>query len=236
MVERFTRVDVVFGQAVAVGLGLTGHGAISGTIKKAAQAVGHAVKKVVKRSVGESPALSMENTVKNTIRTRRVAILADQGVNAAELTAVRSALINAGAVTHVIASKLGTLTAEDGSVIEVDQASILVASVLYDAVYIPGGAASVAAMKKLGDPIHFVDEAFRHNKPIGATGEGIELLEASRIKGVTVASVQGAGKTHVDQGVITTRGGNLSAFTTAFIQSIAAHRHWDRPEKEAVPA
>ncbi|HRI66123.1 MAG TPA: catalase [Polyangium sp.] len=229
MVERFARVDTGFGQAVATGLGLAGQ-VYASPPKKPGQTPGP------KRSVAESPALSMANTEKTSIRTRRIAVLANHGVNAAQVAAVRLALVNAGAEVHVISQQLGHLVADDGSTVEVDQASVHVGSVLYDAVVVPGGAASVEAMKMLGDPIHFVDEAYRHNKPIGATEEGVELLEVSRIKGVSLANPQ-AGKTLIDRGVVTMRGEqDLSAFTTALIEAIAAHRHWDRPEKDAVPA
>jgi len=236
MVERFMRVDSGFGRAVALGLGITPPQPSLGTaVKQVAQTITKAVK--AKRSVTESAALSMQYSAKNSIATRKIAILAEEGVNAAELLAVRTVLLNGGAEVHLISSKLGTITAEDGTLVEVDQATLHVSSVLYDAVFVPGGGASVDAMKLLGDPIHFIDEAFRHNKAIGATGAGVELLEASRIKGVTFAGSQALGQTYVDRGVVTARSGPVSTvFTAAFIQAIAAHRHWDRPETEAVPA
>lgn len=233
MVERFVQVDPGFGQMVAAGLGLTGHVASVMAHQQAAPTKSAKAK----RSVAKSPALSMEQTVKNTIQTRKVAILAENGVSAMELSNVRAALTSAGAEVHVIALKLGTITADDGSSIDVDQAMMLVSSVLYDAVYVPGGDTSVDALKPLGDAIHFIAEAFRHNKPIGATGAGIELLEASPIKGVQLASQQTMGQVTTDRGVVTARRGQvLAAFTRAFMEAIAAHRHWDRPEKESVPA
>jgi catalase len=235
MVERFTRVDAALGRAVGTGLGIAVHTGLGGVVQKAAQSVAH--KLSPKRSVSESPALSMENTLKTSIRTRKVAILAEDGVSAVELQAVRSALAAEGAEAHVISSKLGTIKTAEGGEIEVDFASVHVGSVLYDAVFVPGGAQSVEAMKKLGDPIHFIDEAFRHNKPIGATSEGVDIFEASRVKGVAVAGPQAAGQMLVDEGVVTVRGAkNLSAFAQAFMKAIAQHRHWNRAEKEAVPA
>ncbi len=237
MVERFMRVDSGFGQAVASGLGLTGNVSIGTTGKQATPTKATTMKPRAKHSVAQSPALSMQFTAKNTIQTRKIAILADQGVNAAELSAVRTALVNAGCEVHVISPKLGTLTADDGSSIEVDQATMHVSSVLYDAVYVPGGDASIDALKLLGDPIHFICEAFRHNKPMGATGAGIELLEASQIKGVRLADPQSLGQVSTDRGVVTARSGQvLASFTKAFMEAIAAHRHWDRPEQESVPA
>jgi catalase len=237
MVERFMHVDPGFGQAVAAGLGLTGHVTSTMPGQQTAQTKTAKTAPKAKRSVSRSPALSMEFTIKDTIQTRRVAILAENGVAGGELSSVRAALVSAGSEVHVIALKLGTITADDGSRIDVDQALMLVSSVLYDAVYVPGGDASVDALKQLGDPLHFIAEAFRHNKPIGATGAGIELLEASRIKGVKLAGPQMLGQVSTDRGVVTARSGQvLAVFTKAFMEAIAAHRHWDRPERESVPA
>lgn len=50
-----------------------------------------------------------------------------------------------------------------------------------------------------GDAIHFLNEAFRHCKAIAATGEGVELLQASSIRGVDVSEEQ----LKSDQGVVT---------------------------------
>jgi len=235
MVERFTRVHTDFGAAVGLGLGITGKAGIGQVAAQAARTVAH--KLSAKKTVDKSAALSMEGTVKTSIATRKVAILADSGVSATEVGAVRSALRASGAEAHVIASKLGTIETSEGGELEVDQATVHVASVLYDAVYVPGGMKSVAAMKLLGDPIHFLEEAFRHHKPIGATNEGVELLEASRMKGVAVAAPSSAGQTILDAGVVTSRGAtNMATFVQTFIEAIAKHRHWDRAEKDSVPA
>jgi hypothetical protein len=54
-------------------------------------------------------------------------------------------------------------------------------SVLYDGVYVPGGADSVTALIHKGDARVFIDEAYKHANPIGAIAEGVELLTASEI-------------------------------------------------------
>jgi catalase len=235
MVEHFTKVDGDFGRLVAVGLGLQADTAGGGTVKHAAQAV---VQKITaKRGVDKSPALSQENTPKPGIATRRIAILAENGVSEAELTAVRTALTTAGAEVHVVSMTLAPVKTAEGGEIPVDFSSIHVGSMLYDAVYVPGGQASVDMMKKMGDPIHFLNEAYRHHKPIGATSEGVELIAASQINGVTVASSAAGGKLYDEKGVVTVRGAtDLTAFVTAFVEAIRQHRHWDRPEYMTVPA
>jgi len=58
-------------------------------------------------SLEKSPALSMANTVKNSIRTRKIAILAADGVDGESLTQVKNALKAEGALCDVIAPRIG---------------------------------------------------------------------------------------------------------------------------------
>ncbi|MPN42254.1 hypothetical protein SDC9_189810 [bioreactor metagenome] len=108
---------------------------------------------------------------------------------------------------------------------------------MYDAVYVPGGKESIETLKMQGDAVHFINEAFRHCKPVGATGEGVELLKAADLPDIKLAGQRSADKVVSDKGVVTVRnGGNNSSFNESFIAAIAQHRHWDREKKEQVPA
>jgi len=86
-----------------------------------------------------------------------------------------------------------------------------------------------------------VKEAFRHAKPVGATGEGVDFLVAAGIAtapapGGGGASVGGAGGLVSDRGVVTSRSGsNMSAFADELAAAIKQHRHWDRDEDETLP-
>ncbi|HPI08372.1 MAG TPA: catalase HPII [Saprospiraceae bacterium] len=172
-----------------------------------------------KQSLEKSPALSMVNTVKDSIKTRQIAILAAHGVDENDLQSVKKALEAAGATTKIIAPKLGTLKGSAGQEIPVDQSFLTAASVLFDAVYVPGGAKSAQALRADPDAIHFVNEAYRHCKAIAATGEGADLLKASYIG----ADSKAAGVL-VDQPA------------EAFIRAIANHRFWEREKARKVPA
>ncbi|MBL1177806.1 hypothetical protein [Pantanalinema sp. GBBB05] len=77
-------------------------------------------------------------------------------------------------------------------------------------------------------------EAFRHGKAIAATGEGVELLQASDIVGAELADQDG--RIAANNGVITTRYGAIADVSQQFITAIAQHRHWHRTQKERVPA
>nr|MBA2760414.1 catalase [Segetibacter sp.] len=130
-------------------------------------------------SLTKSPALSMANTIKDSIRTRKIAILAADGVMEAELMTVKNSLLAQGAMVDVIAPRLGTIAGATGTQITVDKSLLTVASVLYDAVYVPGGANSVATLEAEADAIHFLNEAYKHCKAIAATGDALQVLEAT---------------------------------------------------------
>jgi len=87
-----------------------------------------------------------------------------------------------------------------------------------------------------GDAIHFVHEAFRHCKPLGATGEGIELFKVANLPDIIFAERKSADKVISDKGVVTVMRIESSSFNDSFIAALAKHRHWGREKKEQVPA
>lgn len=188
----------------------------------------------------ESPNVSQErseHTVKNTIKTRKIAILAEDGFDYKDVSQVLQALQAGGAKAHIISKHQGMLKSSSGEKLEVDKSYVTTASVLYDAVYIPGGKDNMETMRLQGDAIHFVNEAFRHCKPLGATGEGVELFKIADLPYIKFAEQKSADKVVSDKGVVTSRSSmNIGSFNDSFITAIAKHRHWDREKKEQVPA
>ncbi len=121
--------------------------------------------------------LSLVEGQPGTVKGRKVAILAADGVAAAQVDALTRALKAAGAQGVVVGPHLGAL----GNGVEATMTFANTSSVLFDAVYVPGGAASVKALIQKGDAHVFVDEAYKHGKPIAAVAEGAELLTAAAI-------------------------------------------------------
>jgi catalase len=118
-----------------------------------------------------------------------------------------------------------------------DKNYVSTAMVLFDAVYIPGGSESINALKSQGEALHFVNEAFKHCKPIAAMSEGINLLKESSIRGFDIATRDKSGHVVSDKGVVTVYGpADIGVFSGEFVSAIAKHRHWDRETKEQVPA
>jgi catalase len=171
--------------------------------------------------VGKAKALSQLETIKDTPEGRKIAILAGDGVEAADVKAVQDALLNAKAVVEVVGTHLGALAAADGSAVPVMHSVLTAESVMYDAVYVPGGAGSAEALKSNADAIHFVQEAFKHFKPLGAAGAGADVLELAAIKAD-------------DPGVVTAASGAEAA--EPFMAAVGKHRFWDRARAKLMPA
>jgi catalase len=142
------------------------------------------------------------------------------------MAAMRKALVAAGAVVHVLAPHLGSLKAGRTSV-PVDHTIVTMPSVAYDAVFVPGGDASIASLRSNGDAVHFVAEAYKHAKAIAASSAGEALL---RDAGVPVGK---SGKA-AGAGVILAADGADGA--ASFIAAIGMHRAWNRAGLAGVPA
>jgi catalase len=213
-VNNYANVDADFARRIAEGLDVDPP---TPSPAKAAQGVG-------KRSVKTSAALSMAHTVKSPMG-RQVAALLDEGYSHAEFSAVAAALEAVGARVVVVGKKLGPMKSGDGAEVDATRNRLTVASALFDAVYIPGGA-SAAKLAAEHDVRRFIEDAWRHCKPIGASGDGVDVLARCDLDGAKTAA-RGA-KATVDQGLVTSREADLTDFTRHLVDAIAQHRHWER--------
>ena len=187
--------------------------------------------KRVKTEFTASPALSMvqnPNFQKRTIKTRKIAFILADGFEDAGFFEMKQSLMTAGARVCTVAPRLGTLMSAGGQIANADFSFLTGASVLFDAVYIPGGENSVNALKALPEVFEFVTEAYKHCKTIAANGEGGEIL---RLAGLTVGG-SSDGSNGEDQmsepGVLVGSNGDVKGLAAEFIQAIAQHRHWER--------
>jgi len=215
--QILVNIDSELATEVAEGLGLPVPvmTAVKGKIEKVAESLG------VPR-IDKSPALSMENQKKDSIKTRRIGVLIGDGFDAADLQATKAAIEKAGGELVLISRRLGMVKGSDGQSVKVDKSAVTTGSFEYDAVFVPGGAPSVAVLKKDGDSLHFIQEAYRHCKAIGVTKEAAELLQAGGLSASSPGVVVGAA------------GGQ--DFPEKFIEAIAQHRHWSRHDKDLIPA
>jgi catalase len=240
LVGLLAHVDGTLAQRVAEGLGMGVPTKLDKPLNMSVPAdadVERLQPKPIKKSIEHSPALSMANTVKNSIKTRRVAILAADGVDETAVSKMQQALAAAGAQAKVVAPRLGSLRSTNGSQVHIDFSLLTTSSVLFDAVYVPGGEQSIELLKGEGKALHFVQEAYKHCKAIAATGAGMELLRASYLGRETIPEPNtGGNPLMTDEGVIIGRDVRGDDVAADFIKAIAQHRHWGREMKDVVPA
>ena len=213
VVEQLNRVDETLAARVAGNLGLT---------MPAERTTNHG------RS---SPALSQAGQP-GGVETRKVAVLAADGVDADSLAPVLEALRGQGAVCEILAPHGGELNTVGAGSLKVDRALVTMASVLYDAVLVAGGEHSADALRGNGEAVHYPSEAYKHAKPLGALGAGIRVLEQAPMPNARLAA-HGDGVVS-EAGVVTVvgkaaTGTEIAAFADAFVAVVKAGRHFHRP-------
>jgi len=235
MVGILSRIDNGLANEVAVGLGLK-------LLAEPEQPINHSIpadgnikdyqSMKVKSSLDKSPALSMTNTVKGSIKTRKIAILAADGVDDAAVQGMQKALLAEGAVVELVAPRLGSVTGKGNGLLPVDKSFLTAASVFYDAVYVPGGANSVATLAAEANAVHFLNEAYKHCKAIAADEGALPLLKATYFyTRLPEARSEAAG---LREGVLI-EADNL-ALAKSFIRAIGQHRFWAREKARKIPA
>ncbi|MDV6167200.1 catalase [Flavobacterium sp. DG1-102-2] len=176
--------------------------------------------KTVPSSVESSQALSMINnpTVTPTIASRKVAIVCADGVDEQVVLNLKMALLKEDAKGCIIAPYHGIVKTDKGGEMAVDFTFLTCSSVLFDAVYVPGGQ-GLNELSQDADVMDFLNDAYRHCKIIGVQGQGIELLS-----GTAFADKIDNG----DEGIVAEEDNNSPEFAANFIIAMAGHRFWAR--------
>ncbi|EOW6643825.1 catalase HPII [Cronobacter muytjensii] len=170
----------------------------------------------------KDPSLSLYAVPGGTVKGRVVAVLLNDQVKSADLLAMLQALKSHGVHAKLLYSRMGSVTADDGSQLEVAGTFAGSPSVTVDAVLVPGGAAS--ALSDNGDAVYYLLEAYKHLKAIGLMGDARALK--SRL------NVPDTG----EEGIVEADDATGS-FMDDFIHQLACHRVWARtPKVAAIPA
>ena len=231
VVGMLTQIDKTLAAKVAKGLGIEAPSSPEQPMNLSIPADGNPddfQPTAVKSSLKRSEALSMANTAKDSIKTRKIAILAADGVDELSLSAMQEALEGAGAKTKIVAPFLGFIAGAGGKSIKADESFFTTASVLFDAVYVPDGL-HASALQGEPDAIHFINEAYKHCKAIAADGAGVKFLNATAA-GTKINIQSDTEKSNTANGVV------INGSPKDFINAIAQHRFWEREKPGKVPA
>ncbi|WP_062106272.1 catalase [Bacillus niameyensis] len=156
------------------------------------------------------PSLSQYSTPRSAY-TQKVGVLIGNGFNGNEVTNVLNVLQQSGVFVVIISETLGSVTASDGTKLKIDETFITTSPYLVDALYVVGGN-SRNEMKFRSDVTEYVNEAYKHFKPIGVASTGqpfIQPSENNNLAGVVFSN-------------------NNPNFGEDFVSAIAQQRFWDR--------
>ncbi|MFC0110359.1 type 1 glutamine amidotransferase domain-containing protein [Kibdelosporangium aridum] len=146
---------------------------------------------------------------------RRVAVLATDGVEQAELTEPVQAVKQAGATTELLSIKEGSIQAmnhdtEKADTFPVDKQVSQASVDDYDALLLPGGTTNPDKLRMDESAVAFVKSFVNSGKPVGVICHGPwTLVEADVVRGRTLTSwpsvradIRNAGGRVVDQEVV----------------------------------
>jgi protease I len=173
----------------------------------------------------------------DSLKGKKVAFLATDGVNEAELVQPREAFEKAGAEIHLLSIKEGEIQSmnglDKGKTYRVDRLVDTASSSDYLGLVLPGGVGNPDKLRMNADAVRFVREFFYADKPVAAICHALWLLvEADVVRGRTLTSYpslktdirNASGEwvdqmVHVDQQLVTSRNvPDLPAFCEKAIQ------------------
>jgi catalase len=232
MVGILALVDKELAAKVGAGLGIALPVKFEAPLNRSVPADGDPAEyqpKAAKSQIKSSPALSMAGTVKG-IKTRKVAVLVAEGFDDAQVAQITKALAEQGAQAKLVAPRLGTLKGRKGAELKIDFSFLTAASVLFDALYIPGGDAVPSALLKEPDALEFIRDAFRHCKAIGADAATADCLRAAdpNLGALLGADPKTATRLFSKDGVVVAPAQAAKTLVPEFLQAMAEDRHWVR--------
>lgn len=233
MVGLLTHVDKDFAKRVADGLGMD-------EVPEPPEQMNHSVpadadpldyESIVREpSIEKSEALSLEYRKTDSIATRKVAFICTDGSDGESISRMKQTLTDKGAMVKIVAPTGTAVKTGNGESVPVDKTFITSSSVLFDALYVPGGEEAINDLMQETEAIHFLNEAYKHYKPIAADEEASGLLE----KTIWGQEMLQEGKNSLaDNGVVLISNGESAE---NFIDAIRQYRFWNRSRSERVPA
>ena len=214
MLYLISQIDQDMAKKVADNLGLEVPSEVEGPLNQAIGANANVEKhqpKEKKVYLEKSKQLSQDQTVFDTMQSRQVAILAANGFCMDDFEQFKKAITENSGMVKIVAPHGGAITCDQDMKHHVDAAIMTTESVLYDAIYIPGGQESVDALLKKAKFKKFVAEAFKHCKAIAVDHAGEQLLQEA-----------------IHQDFSGDKAIFINGSPADFCKAIAKHRNWER--------
>lgn len=186
---------------------------------------------------------------------KKVAIIATDGFEQAELVEPKVALEKEGAKVDVLSLEKREIQGykhfEKGDAVRVDHVIADADASDYDALVLPGGVHNPDTLRTDEDVLRFVKDIFSDKKPVGVICHGgWTMIDAGVVEGRTMTSVKSirtdlrnAGANVVDREVVVDKGlvssrlpKDLPAFCAKLIEEIAEGQHTGRGDAATKPS
>jgi catalase len=220
MVDHLARIDARLAEQVATGIG----------VNMPARITPAAPLEPNKKRVDLAPSVRTIDRKDDPIhlKGRKVALLVEDGFDGKAVAAVKKALEKEGALCEVVSKNHGTRKAASGDDVKADKNHVTTGSLVYDAVFVPGGQEASNKMSQMGDVRHFITEAYKHCKTIAALGAGTAVIEACALPELQVFD-----KVSADKGVVSSKEeSDLDKVIELFKKAMLKHRHWEREKQK----
>jgi len=180
-----------------------------------------------------------------SLKGKKIAIIATDGVEQAELEKPREAVQEAGATAELLSPHSGQIRAMKSDInpadtFRVDREIAGASPADYDGLILPGGTVNADKLRTEDAVISFVQQYFESGKPVGVICHGAwTLVEADLVRGRTITSfpsirtdIRNAGGEWVDEEVVVDQGlvssrkpDDLPAFCAKIVEEFAEGRH-----------
>lgn len=202
--DLLTRIDGKLAAAVAANLGIT--------------LTGEQLSRKLPKSIyglEKDPSLSLYAGAEKTVKSKRAAVLATDGVNGKDVGSIYRILREAGVHPQLFAPRMGTIRTAEGEELKVDGTIEGNPSVLVDAVVVPAGKTAIATLMADGDALYYMLQAYRHLKPLAFVGDAREIPKAA-----------GLPDDKDDAGLIMENDAEKAA--KGLVEAMKQHRIWSR--------
>lgn len=179
-------------------------------------------------SLKASKALTQHDHQPLIPKGRKVAVLLAEGFSSTEFNSYKKEFKASQVEIVPVSNKLGTIKSAEGESVEVMKTFVTTAPYVFDGLIVLGGKKSVDELMTVPKATMFINETFRHNKPLSFSRDAMELFKKSNIPSMVDLKKLMSGDIFEEHGMFSFDGKKVDECSKRFVEALGKHRHWER--------